>query len=140
MYISSTDCSSMFLIVIYCVATQKMRIWHHKRVASTNRARRMAKEAKDAPVQPAPEKARVDVKKFVKIGRPGYRGEYTWPSCEKQLSWTGMVAMDTVCMNGCHVYRGMYEMVTMETFHMKSSHGYTVGMDDIDTFCVKSCR
>ena len=44
-------------------------------VSSANRARRMAKEAKDAPVQPAPEKARVDVKKFVKIGRPGYRGE-----------------------------------------------------------------
>lgn len=39
----------------------------------SNLARRMAKEAKDAPVQPAPEKARVDVKKFVKIGRPGYR-------------------------------------------------------------------
>ena len=37
------------------------------------RARRAAKEAKDAPAQPAPEKARVDVKKFVKIGRPGYK-------------------------------------------------------------------
>jgi len=36
-------------------------------------ARRAAKEAKDAPAQPAPEKARVDIKKFVKIGRPGYR-------------------------------------------------------------------
>lgn len=46
----------------------------------------MAKEAKDAPVQPAPEKARVDVKKFVKIGRPGYRGECKWPSCEKWLA------------------------------------------------------
>ena len=32
-----------------------------------------AKEAKEAPIQPAPEKARVDLKKFVKIGRPGYR-------------------------------------------------------------------
>ena len=38
-----------------------------------NLARRAAKEAKDAPIQPAPEKARVDIKKFVKIGRPGYR-------------------------------------------------------------------
>ena len=37
------------------------------------RARRAAKEAKDAPAQPAPEKARVDIKKFVKIGRPGYK-------------------------------------------------------------------
>lgn len=36
-------------------------------------ARRAAKEAKDAPAQPAPEKPRVDIKKFVKIGRPGYR-------------------------------------------------------------------
>jgi len=38
-----------------------------------NLARRAAKEAKDAPAQPAPEKPRVDIKKFVKIGRPGYR-------------------------------------------------------------------
>ena len=38
-----------------------------------NLARRQAKEAKDSPIQPAPEKARVDIKKFVKIGRPGYR-------------------------------------------------------------------
>lgn len=38
-----------------------------------NLARRAAKDAKDAPQQPAPEKPRVDVKKFVKIGRPGYR-------------------------------------------------------------------
>jgi len=39
----------------------------------SNLARRAAKEAKDAPVQPAPQKAGVDIKKFVKIGRPGYR-------------------------------------------------------------------
>ncbi|KAA0203354.1 hypothetical protein HAZT_HAZT000728 [Hyalella azteca] len=39
----------------------------------TNLARRAAKEAKEAPTQPAPEKARVELKKFVKIGRPGYR-------------------------------------------------------------------
>jgi splicing factor 3A subunit 2 len=39
----------------------------------SNLAARLAKEAKDVPVQPAPEKPRVDVKKFVKIGRPGYR-------------------------------------------------------------------
>lgn len=38
-----------------------------------NLARRAAKEAKDSPAFPAPAKARVDVKKFVKIGRPGYR-------------------------------------------------------------------
>ena len=36
-------------------------------------ARRAAKEAREAPAQPAPEKARVDIKKFVKIGRPGYK-------------------------------------------------------------------
>lgn len=38
-----------------------------------NLARRAAKEAKDSPAQPAPEKPRVDIKKFVKIGRPGYK-------------------------------------------------------------------
>ncbi|XP_013778378.1 splicing factor 3A subunit 2-like [Limulus polyphemus] len=38
-----------------------------------NLARRAAKEAKDSPAQPAPAKPRVDIKKFVKIGRPGYR-------------------------------------------------------------------
>lgn len=41
----------------------------------TNLARRAAKEAKEAPAQPAPEKVKVEVKKFVKIGRPGYKGE-----------------------------------------------------------------
>uniref|UniRef100_A0A669QVL6 Splicing factor 3a subunit 2 n=1 Tax=Phasianus colchicus TaxID=9054 RepID=A0A669QVL6_PHACC len=40
----------------------------------TNLARRAAKEAKEAPAQPAPEKVKVEVKKFVKIGRPGYKG------------------------------------------------------------------
>lgn len=39
----------------------------------TNLAKRAAKEAKEAPQQPAPEKPRVELKKFVKIGRPGYR-------------------------------------------------------------------
>ncbi|XP_003747466.1 splicing factor 3A subunit 2 [Galendromus occidentalis] len=38
-----------------------------------NLARRAAREARDNPVQPAPAKPRVDIKKFVKIGRPGYR-------------------------------------------------------------------
>ncbi|RZF38693.1 hypothetical protein LSTR_LSTR003499 [Laodelphax striatellus] len=38
-----------------------------------NLARRASKEAKDSPQQPAPEKPRVEPKKFVKIGRPGYR-------------------------------------------------------------------
>uniref|UniRef100_A0A2K5XK79 SF3A2 domain-containing protein n=1 Tax=Mandrillus leucophaeus TaxID=9568 RepID=A0A2K5XK79_MANLE len=44
---------------------------HH--VHPTCRARRAAKEAKEAPAQPAPEKVKVEVKKFVKIGRPGYK-------------------------------------------------------------------
>ncbi|XP_030849178.1 splicing factor 3A subunit 2 [Strongylocentrotus purpuratus] len=39
----------------------------------SNLARRAAKEAKDAPAQPAPEKSRVEIRKFVKIGRPGYK-------------------------------------------------------------------
>ncbi|KAG5896247.1 hypothetical protein JTB14_011365 [Gonioctena quinquepunctata] len=38
-----------------------------------NLARRAAKEAKDAPSLLQPEKPRVEPKKFVKIGRPGYR-------------------------------------------------------------------
>lgn len=37
------------------------------------RSQRAAKEAKEAPAQPAPEKPRVDIKRFVKIGRPGYK-------------------------------------------------------------------
>lgn len=39
----------------------------------SNLARRAAKEAKEAPAQPAPDKAKIDIKKFVKIGRPGYK-------------------------------------------------------------------
>lgn len=39
----------------------------------TNLARRAAKEAKEAPQQPALEKPRVEMRKFIKIGRPGYR-------------------------------------------------------------------
>uniref|UniRef100_A0A8D2LBL4 Splicing factor 3a subunit 2 n=1 Tax=Varanus komodoensis TaxID=61221 RepID=A0A8D2LBL4_VARKO len=39
-------------------------------------SRRAAKEAKEAPAQPAPEKVKVEVKKFVKIGRPGYKGSW----------------------------------------------------------------
>lgn len=38
-------------------------------------ARRAAKEALEAPVQPAPERPKVDIKHFVKIGRPGYKGK-----------------------------------------------------------------
>ncbi|XP_065653832.1 splicing factor 3A subunit 2-like [Hydra vulgaris] len=38
-----------------------------------NLARRAAKDAKETPSQPAPEKQRVTLKKFVKIGRPGYK-------------------------------------------------------------------
>ncbi|KAF7278416.1 hypothetical protein GWI33_008451 [Rhynchophorus ferrugineus] len=41
-----------------------------------NLARRAAKEAKDAPSLLQPEKPRVEPKKFVKIGRPGYRIDY----------------------------------------------------------------
>lgn len=45
------------------------------------RARRAAKEAKEAPAQPAPAKVKVEVKKFVKIGRPGYKGRFTVLLC-----------------------------------------------------------
>jgi len=39
----------------------------------SNLARRAAKDAKDAPAQPATDRPRVEPKRFVKIGRPGYR-------------------------------------------------------------------
>nr|CAG4646528.1 EOG090X0C5N [Macrothrix elegans] len=39
----------------------------------SNLARRAAKDAKDSPIQPSLDKPRVDIRKFVKIGRPGYR-------------------------------------------------------------------
>lgn len=39
----------------------------------TNLAKRAAREAKDAPAQPQPHKRKVNVRKTVKIGRPGYR-------------------------------------------------------------------
>lgn len=45
------------------------------------RARRAAKEAKEAPAQPAPAKVKVEVKKFVKIGRPGYKGKLVMYQC-----------------------------------------------------------
>lgn len=41
-----------------------------------NLAKRAARDAKEAPAQPAPMKPMVEVKKFVKIGRPGYKGEH----------------------------------------------------------------
>lgn len=48
-------------------------------ISNESRARRAAKEAKEAPAQPAPEKVKVEVKKFVKIGRPGYKGSSAAP-------------------------------------------------------------
>ncbi|KAK6147091.1 hypothetical protein DH2020_018003 [Rehmannia glutinosa] len=39
----------------------------------TNLAKRAAREAKEAPAQPQPHKRKVNLKKIVKIGRPGYR-------------------------------------------------------------------
>ncbi|XP_078488186.1 zinc finger protein [Ciona intestinalis] len=39
----------------------------------SNLAKRAARDAKEAPIQPAPVKPMVEVKKFVKIGRPGYK-------------------------------------------------------------------
>lgn len=59
-----------FLVAKTC---QNTRRW--TRCFACCRARRAAKEAKEAPAQPAPAKVKVEVKKFVKIGRPGYKGE-----------------------------------------------------------------
>lgn len=41
----------------------------------SNLAKRAARDAKEAPIQPAPIKPVIEVKKFVKIGRPGYKGK-----------------------------------------------------------------
>ena len=45
------------------------------------RARRAAKEAQEAPAQPAPERPKVDIRQFVKIGRPGYKGQFEFVLC-----------------------------------------------------------
>ncbi|KAL8516740.1 hypothetical protein ACS0TY_015124 [Phlomoides rotata] len=39
----------------------------------TNLAKRAAREAKEAPAQPQPHKRKINLKRVVKIGRPGYR-------------------------------------------------------------------
>jgi len=41
--------------------------------------RRAFKEAQEAAANPAPLQAKVDVKNFVKIGRPGYKGDFPTP-------------------------------------------------------------
>uniref|UniRef100_A0A667WPN1 Splicing factor 3a, subunit 2 n=1 Tax=Myripristis murdjan TaxID=586833 RepID=A0A667WPN1_9TELE len=51
----------------------KLCLTLHNNEVRRHKARRAAKEAKEAPAQPAPEKVKVEVKKFVKIGRPGYK-------------------------------------------------------------------
>uniref|UniRef100_A0A8C3N4F0 Uncharacterized protein n=1 Tax=Geospiza parvula TaxID=87175 RepID=A0A8C3N4F0_GEOPR len=51
----------------------KLCLTLHNNEVRGHLARRAAKEAKEAPAQPAPEKVKVEVKKFVKIGRPGYK-------------------------------------------------------------------
>ncbi len=60
------------------------------------RARRAAKEAKEAPAQPAPAKVKVEVKKFVKIGRPGYKGEPT--ECLYILIYLIIVKLQMLCI------------------------------------------
>lgn len=42
----------------------------------SNLARRAAKEATDQPYMPLPQQVKVEPKKFVKIGRPGYKVYY----------------------------------------------------------------
>uniref|UniRef100_A0A8C6VDV2 Splicing factor 3a subunit 2 n=1 Tax=Naja naja TaxID=35670 RepID=A0A8C6VDV2_NAJNA len=49
-------------------------------------ARRAAKEAKEAPAQPAPEKVKVEVKKFVKIGRGPSNFRFFW-LCTTQIDY-----------------------------------------------------
>ncbi|KEH18020.1 putative Zinc finger, U1-type, SF3A2 domain-containing protein [Medicago truncatula] len=52
----------------------------------TNLAKRAAREAKDAPTQPQPHKRKVNMKKSVKIGRPGYRVTKQFDPDTKQRS------------------------------------------------------
>ncbi|XP_057535064.1 uncharacterized protein LOC130813279 [Amaranthus tricolor] len=52
----------------------------------TNLAKRAAREAKDAPAQPQPNKRKVDIRKTVKIGRPGYRVTKQFDPDTKQRS------------------------------------------------------
>lgn len=52
----------------------------------TNLAKRAAREAKDAPAQPQPHKRKVNLKKIVKIGRPGYRVTKEFDAETKQRS------------------------------------------------------
>ncbi|XP_071700804.1 uncharacterized protein [Rutidosis leptorrhynchoides] len=52
----------------------------------TNLAKRAAREAKDAPAQPQPHKRKVNFRKSVKIGRPGYRVTKQFDPDTKQRS------------------------------------------------------
>ncbi|KAK9139403.1 hypothetical protein Scep_009084 [Stephania cephalantha] len=52
----------------------------------TNLAKRAAREAKDAPVQPQPHKRKLSLRKTVKIGRPGYCVTKQYDSDTKQRS------------------------------------------------------
>lgn len=52
----------------------------------TNLAKRAAREAKEAPTQPQPNKRKVNPRKTVKIGRPGYRVTKQFDSETKQRS------------------------------------------------------
>lgn len=52
----------------------------------TNLAKRAAREAKEAPAQPQPNKRKVNPRKTVKIGRPGYRVTKQFDSETKQRS------------------------------------------------------
>ncbi|KAM7262698.1 hypothetical protein ACFE04_000381 [Oxalis oulophora] len=52
----------------------------------TNLVKRAAREAKEAPAQPQPHKRKVNVRKSVKIGRPGYRVTKQYDSDTKQRS------------------------------------------------------
>lgn len=62
----------LWICDLYCLGTDVASVFFYFR------ARRAAKEAKESPAQPAPEKVKVEVRKFVKIGRPGYKGMRTW--------------------------------------------------------------
>lgn len=77
LYTARGELSAVSLLLWIDTAITHLVKWVDKKKNTSfawYRARRAAKEAKEAPAQPAPAKVKVEVKKFVKIGRPGYKG------------------------------------------------------------------
>lgn len=73
----------------------------------SNLARRAAKEAKDSPSLPNPAKQRRDLKKFIKIGRPGYRITKQWDPENEQQSLLFQIDYPDIAKDVKPLYRFM---------------------------------